>query len=203
MTSCRPLHVMTLAVGLCIGSVCSTAAATIELGTRIPLTADTFALPIEITDAENVAFWEFALTYDPTDVLVNTDCDPFSGDVYCSLFTGPVTEGEFFAAGAPFNLLVPGVVALDGGLNQTGSLFGVNGAYGGFLPAPSGDGVIAYVEFLIIGTGESTIVVEGSATSVPEPATFALLGAALLLRRTRRLVRGRVLTGNTNVRAGR
>ena len=55
---------------------------------------------------------QFDLTYDPTDVQVNASCDPFNGDVYCSLLTGPITEGDFFASGAPFNLLVPGFIQL-------------------------------------------------------------------------------------------
>ena len=54
-------------------------------------------MPIEISDAVDVISWEFDFTYDPADVQVNTDCDAFSGDVCCSLITGAVTEGDFFA----------------------------------------------------------------------------------------------------------
>jgi hypothetical protein len=54
-----------------------------------------------------------ALRGDPTDVQVNTTCDPFSGDSCCSLVTSYVTEGDFFASGAPFSLLNPGFVDLD------------------------------------------------------------------------------------------
>ena len=94
--------------------------------------------------------WHFDVTYDPTDVQINTGCDPFSGDVYCGLLTGPVTEGDFFASGVPFNLLNPGFVDLDANtLAQTGLLFAVQGAFGGVSPFPSGSGVLAFVEFTI------------------------------------------------------
>src|SRR4051812_39860175 len=76
-----------------------TFATTISVGTRVNIDATTFALPIEISDAIGVSGWQFDLTYDPTDVQVNGACDPFSGDVYCSLFTGAVTEGDFFMSG--------------------------------------------------------------------------------------------------------
>jgi hypothetical protein len=108
--------------------------------------------------------------------------------VYCSLFTGPVTEGDFFAGGAPFNLLNPGFVDLDPiTLAQTGSLFAVQGAFGGVPPFPSGSGVLAFVEFTLLGDGASPIEVNGTAVSaVPEPGTLALLASGLLLPSLRR-----------------
>jgi len=62
-------------------------ATTISVGTRIPIDANTFVVPIDITGGANVIGWQFDLTYDPTDVQVNASCDPFSGDIYCSLLT--------------------------------------------------------------------------------------------------------------------
>ena len=111
------------------------AVATLSLGTRITIDANTFALPILITDGVQVTDWTVGLDYDPTDVQINTACDPFSGDIYCSLI-GPFTEGDFFASGAPFNLLTEGVVELDPiTFQQTGVMFGFHGAYQGFPPA--------------------------------------------------------------------
>lgn len=173
---------------LCVaGGARQASAAAIVVGARIDLSPTTFAVPIEIVDGMNVSSWEFSLTYDASDVQVNTGCDPFSGDSYCSLLTGPVTEGTFFASGAPFNLLVPGFVDLDPiTLAQTGRLFGVYGAFGGLGPLPSGSGILAFVEFTILGDGSSVIEVDGSVTAVPEPATLMLLATGGLWLTARR-----------------
>lgn len=70
-------------VGVAV-ACCATraSAATISLGTRIAISPTTFAVPIDIAGAVNVSSWTFDLTYDATDVQVNTSCDPFSGDIY-------------------------------------------------------------------------------------------------------------------------
>jgi hypothetical protein len=171
------------------------AATTISAGGRIVISPTTFALPIEISGAVSVSSWQADVLYDPTDVQVNTACDPFSGDIYCALLTGYATEGNFFSAGAPFNLLTPGFVDLDPlTLAQTGLLFDVTGAYGGPPPSPSGSGTLAFIEFTVLGTGDSTITVNGTAVSdnaVPEPGTLALLATGLLAPRIRRAFRRR------------
>ena len=183
---CTTMFALTLAA-LVSGAV-TASSATISTGSAIPLTATSFALPIEITDAVALTAWQFDLRYDPTDVQIDTACDPFA-DAYCSFLTGPVTEGEFFETGAPFNLLNPGIVVLDPlTLMQSGLLLAAQGAYGGFSPPPSGDGVIAYVRFIVLGDGDSPIAVENPTTtsSVPEPASVLSLGAALVLMQARR-----------------
>jgi len=184
----RYLCLLAPAVTLVLGTSAAARAATITAGTAIAISPTAFALPIQIAGAVELSAWEFGLSYDPTDVEVDTECDPFA-DTFCSLTTGFTTEGEFFAAGAPFNLLNPGIVELDPILlTQIGLLSAVQGAYGGVPPAPSGDGVIAYVRFLIVGTGDSPIdVVDPSVTEnvVPEPGSVWLLtiGLPLALRR--------------------
>lgn len=158
-------------------------AALITTGTRITLSPTTFALPIEVVDAVGLTEWTFDLTYDPSDVLINTACDPTGLDPYCSLLTGPVTEGDFFAGGAPFNLLVPGFIALDPAtLLQSGFLFGVHGAFGGIPPGPFGSGTLAFIQFILLGDGDSPIDVGGEdPTAVFEPGALALLTIGLLV----------------------
>jgi hypothetical protein len=187
------LRVLAMLLLFVAGAAHQASAATIVLGSRIDLSPTTFALPIDIVDGVAVESWQFGLTYDASDVQINTSCDPFSGDPYCSLLTGPVIEGDFFASGAPFNLLVPGFIDLDPvTFAQTGLLFGVIGAFGGFSPFPSGDGTLAFVEFTILGDGNSDIVVDGSVVSaVPEPGTLALFTTGLLLPASRLLRRAR------------
>jgi PEP-CTERM motif len=181
------------AAAVVIAAICSlhaagASAATISLGSQIVLSSDVFVVPVTITDGINVTGWQFDLRYDPLDVQVNTACDPFGGDVYCSLFTGPVTEGDFFASASPFNVLNPGFVDLNPTtLDQTGLLFAVNGLFGGSSLGASGDGVLAYVEFLKVGRGTSDVTVENpTVTSVPEPSTLALFATGLLFSCRRR-----------------
>src|SRR5215469_11712416 len=100
----RPRICVALVVGLVGLTATRAGATTLSVGSRITISPTTFAVPIEIGGAVQVSSWQFDLHYDPADVQVNTACDPFS-DIYCSLLTGYTTEGDFFAAGAPFNLL--------------------------------------------------------------------------------------------------
>jgi hypothetical protein len=190
----RTAVVASVVVALLVGLAGQVRAGTITLGTRIAISPTEFALPVEIVDAVGLAGWEFSLLYDATIVQVDTGCDPFV-DTYCDLLTGAVTEGAFFAAGMPFNVLNPGAVLLDlitG--EQTGTLLASQGLYGGPLPAPSGDGVLAYVRFNLLSAGETPIdiqIVDASAnepTTVPEPSTLLLmtLGLPFVRRRRRR-----------------
>ena len=137
---------------ICAGASRADGAPVISVGPYTVSTTSPFLVPIVVSDAEPLIAWSFGLAYDPADLQIN---DPASLD----LFGRPVTEGDFFAAGAPFNVLVPGVIVLDSNtFLQTGTLFGVEGSYGGFDPAPSGNGVLAYIEFVTTanGSGPST-----------------------------------------------
>ncbi len=185
------IRVLGLLLLLVAGATRQASAAAIVVGPRIDLSPTTFALPIDVIDGVAVESWQFSLTYDASDVQVNTGCDPFSGDPYCSLMTGPITEGDFFAGGAPFNVLIPGFIDLDPvTFAQTGLLFGVSGTFAGLPPFPSGNGTLAFVQFTIIGDGSSVIEVDGATVTVPEPAVLTLFTTGVLLpgvwRRLRR-----------------
>jgi hypothetical protein len=162
----------------------SVSAAVISVGPYTPSTTMPFVVPIEITGAVALASWSFDLSYVATDIKINTACD-FVTDPFCDILTGPVTQGPFFASVASFPpLFVPGFIITDASLNQTGQLLGVNGFWQDPPPGPSGNGILAYVEFVTTpnGTGTSTITVQGGSTSpVPEPATLALMSCGLLL----------------------
>jgi hypothetical protein len=181
----QPL-VVTVLAALLVGAGGQARAATIALGTRIPITPTEFALPVQIVGANELTGWEFSLLYDPTDVQVDAACHPFV-DAFCDLVTLYTTEGDFFAAGAGFTVLNPGFVLEDGSGNQTGTLLAAAGLYGGPPPAPSGDGILAYVRFLTIGDGESPIQVVNpvvtEASPVPEPSTLLLVALGLPLAR--------------------
>lgn len=155
----------------------------------VPATpGDPFLVPIQITGAVNIDFFQFSLSYDPTDLQIN---DPAALD-----FLGrPVTEGEFFSSLSPFNVFNPGFILLDGSLNQLGTLLAVNDTFGGTLPGPSGDGILAYVEFVtaINGTGDSLITVtdQSATSSVPEPTSLLLLAGGLAFVRAGGLIKRR------------
>lgn len=150
-----------------------------------PITVDAgppevFALPVEITGAESLVNWQFDLLFDPSVVQVNTACDPLSGDVYCDLFYGPVTEGPFTSSNGLFlsSLLSNG--AID---NIGGQVIGIAGAYLDIPPGPSGHGVLAYVEFVTLdASGDPGFSVGNPSvqSSVPEPTTFVLFSGGLV-----------------------
>src|SRR5947207_14889462 len=60
-----------------------------------------FIVPVEITGAVQLTSWQFSLSFDPTDVQINTSCDPTT-DTFCDPLFGPVTQGPFFSSVALF-----------------------------------------------------------------------------------------------------
>jgi len=143
--------------------------------------AGVFVVPIEITGAQALINWQFDLFFDPTDFQINTGCDAFA-DPFCDLLFGPITEGPFTTG--PFSLFIPGVID-----NVGGALTIVAGGSGD-AQGSSGDGTLAFVEFMRIGSGDSRIRVGNvSAVSVPEPATWLLLVGGLAFTRRRASVR--------------
>ena len=148
---------------------------------------DTFTIPISIMGATDLTSWQFDLAFDPAIVTANS-----------------VTEGPFMSAfGA--TLFIPGVID-----NGTGLISLVADSYLDLPPNPSGDGVLANIDFTALALGVSPltfsnlflnlsdqgfgiengqITVTGTPQKVPEPATLALLASGLALLGMRRLAR--------------
>src|SRR5260370_37851894 len=119
----------------------------ISVGPYTPSTTMPFVVPIDITGAVDLTFWQFDVAYDATDVQIVTNGDPFS-DPFCNFDGTGITEGPFFGSLSPFNVFDPGFILLDPStLAQIGQLIAVTDTLGGSLPGPSGDGVLAYIEF--------------------------------------------------------
>jgi len=147
---------------------------------------DTFTIPISITGSTDVTSWQFDLVYSPSLVKANS-----------------VTEGPFMSAFGTTSF-TPGVID-----NVTGLISLVADSYVDLPPDPSGDGVLANIEFTALAPGVSPltfsnvflnfsneefsitngqITVTGTAR-VPEAATLALLTSGLALLIVRRLTR--------------
>ncbi len=147
---------------------------------------DTFTIPISITGATDLTFWQFDLAFSPAIVRANS-----------------VTEGPFMSAFGT-TLFTPGVID-----NVTGLISLVADSYVDLPPNPSGTGVLAEIEFSALGPGVSPltfsnvflnlsdqgfsvtngrITVTGTAR-VPEAATLALLTGGLALLGVRGLTR--------------
>lgn len=178
---------LAFALVLILSPAQAAAVATIEVGDyTVPATPlEPFLVPIVITGAENVDFWQFSLSYNPTDLRIN---DPAVLD-----FLGrPVTEGDFFLNQSLFNAFNPGFILLDLSNEQIGTLLDVNNRFGGSIQGVSGDGVLAFVEFVAIGDGSSVITVTNStvtSSAVPEPAALLLTATGLLMLSLRNLRR--------------
>lgn len=172
-----------------LSHVHASAAAAIAVGPYTPSTTMPFVVPIRITGASGLTSWTFDLAYDASDITINTACDPFA-DPFCGLLGGPVTEGPFFAGVALFpTLFVPGFILLDASLAQAGRLLGVFGAWQDSSPGVSGDGVLAYVQFVTRdgGSGTTRITVSGpSIVAEPETLALGIVGLIAMIAKRRR-----------------
>lgn len=149
---------------------------------------DTFTIGIAITDAVDLTAWQFDLAFDPTIVEATA-----------------VAEGPFLSSFSPlgFTSFTPGVID-----NASGLISLVAGSFNDLPPNPSGDGILATIEFhaLAVGVsplqfssvflnffhqgfdvsdGQITVVGPGGGggggeTPVPEPATLGLLATGLV-----------------------
>ena len=161
-------------VSLLLASVlCGPAyASTISVGSYTPIPPpDTFLVPVEITGALNLQTWQFDLIFD-----------------------GSVVEAVSIS-GAEF---VPGDLAtasfILGGfiLNGLGLVDDVAGSYPSLVTGPSGDGVLALIEFRFLDGQEDEdpgFRVDGSSTlevPVSGPASVMLVIGGVLLVRARR-----------------
>ena len=157
----------------------SAALPVISTGPFMP-SSPTFVVPIEIIDASDLVTWQFDLSFNPNDFQINLLCDS-STDSFCDPINGPVTEGPFTSKnGTALSLFVPGFAD-----NGAGLLSIVSGAYVDIPPGPSGDGILAFVEFERIGAGDSLITVQNASvtqgtSAVDEPPVSLLVFATLI-----------------------
>ena len=149
---------------------------------------DTFTIPISITGVTDLTAWQFDLTFNPAIVQVNS-----------------VDEGTFLSSFGQ-TLYVPGFID-----NTAGLISGVADSYVDLAPNPSGDGVLANIEFVTLAPGISPlnfsnvflnwldsgfdssngqIAVTGTA-AVPEPTALVLLVMGLVPLGLQRLFRNR------------
>ena len=149
---------------------------------------DTFTVPISITGTTDLTAWQFDLAFNPAIVQANS-----------------VNEGTFLSSFGQ-TMYVPGFID-----NTAGLISGVADAYIDLAPNPSGDGVLANIEFVALAPGISPltfsnvflnwldsgfdisngqITVTGT-TAVPEPTTLLLLVIGLVPLGLQRLFRNR------------
>jgi hypothetical protein len=149
----------------------------------IAIPAGTFLVPVEISGAAGLQNWQFDLLFDNT---VVQEVDPLDGSsgIYGAEFTpGDPNSLSFILGGFPFNAL--------------GLVDDVAGSHPFLISGPSGDGVLAYILFGFVAGQEGNdpnFTIDNAIVQqqVPEPGTFALLSAALLIllfspRRLRRV----------------
>ena len=153
----------------------SAAPTTIAAGIATVGVGGTFTIQVSIADAQDLLAWQFDLAFDPSSLQANW-----------------ITEGPFMSAFGQ-TLFIPGVID-----NGTGMITLTAESFVDIDPLPSGDGVLAEIEFtaLAVGTSDLTLsnlfldfvtppeevaVQAGTVTvlaRVPEPGTLALVGLA-------------------------
>jgi Cohesin domain len=171
--------------GVFVGGASRRAEATAILApTVIVEVGDVFTIPISIDDAIDLVAWQFDLTFDPTIVRAESMAEgPFLASQGATLFTPPLI--------------------ID---NSIGLISGAAGFFVDVPPLPSGDGVLANIEFTALAPGVSAlslssvflnlsasgfVITPGQVTVVEpaivaEPATVSLLLGGLVALRLAR-----------------
>ena len=181
----RALRALLLLAAVCLAAVAPPSrAATIAVGPYTVSTATPFIVPIVVSGAVVLDRFTFDLTFDANAFRIDTGCDPFAANPFCDLVTGPVTPGTFYTdASSDPQLFDPGFILLDAMGAQIGRLLAVDGAWQGSGPAPSDDGILAYIQFIATGSRPTAPIAVAGTTplSVPEPASLLLVTSALVL----------------------
>jgi hypothetical protein len=171
----RLLGALSLTAVVFAGARSAAASPIVTAGPYTPATP-IVSVPIEIAGADDLVAWQFDVAFDPTDLQA------------LSVSEGPFTSGS----GSFTTLFIPGIID-----NISGSISLVAGAYLDLPPGPSGTGVLAIIDFAVLGTGNSVIELRNTSviqngtsppgtTPVPEPATLILVGGGLaVVARTR------------------
>jgi len=147
-------------------------ASTISVGSYTPVPPpDTFLVPVEITGALNLQTWQFDLLFDNSVV----EAVSIAG---AEFIPGDAATESFILGGFIFNGL--------------GLVDDVAGSYPSLVTGPSGDGVLARIEFRFLDGQEDEdpdFRIDGASTlevPVPGPASVTLLLAGAVLVRARR-----------------
>jgi len=145
-----------------------------------PLPPGEFLLPIDISGAANLQFWQFTLLFD-NNVVQEVDPGDTTSGIYGAEFTdGDINSLSFIDSGFPFN-----------GLGEVDT---VAGHYPSLLTGPSGNGPLAFILFQCVpdpATCNGGFSVQGVTVvqGAPEPATLALVLAGLVALGGRRLAK--------------
>ena len=143
-----------------------------------PLPPGEFLLPIDISGAANLQFWQFTLLFD-NNVVQEVDPGDTTSGIYGAEFTdGDINSLSFIDSGFPFN-----------GLGEVDT---VAGHYPSLLTGPSGNGPLAFILFQCVpdpATCNGGFSVQGVTVvqGAPEPATLALVFGGLAALGGRRL----------------
>ena len=115
------------------------------------LVGDTFSIDITVTDAADLTSWQFDLSFDPAIVTATN-----------------VTEGPFLAA---FGTTLTPPTLFGSGVMAGGSIFGVTNSFVDLPPNPSGDGVLATIQFIALAPGVSPLALTNAFVNLSTDVT--------------------------------